>query len=276
MELRPIRLRGVRQNNLRAIDLDIPLGGVTVVTGVAGAGKSSLAMEVLYSEGYRQYVETFSPYARQFLAQLERPQADEIDGVLPAIAVGRAGQVRTSRSTVGTITSVDDYLRPLFARAATLYCRSCGRRVEEQTPEGIAGELLREYPEQRLLLAFERPLGGADPELVRGGLAEAGFTRVLQQGRPLRLEEADFSAMGESVRVVVDRLRVRREDRERLLESIETALHAGRGHLLAIPGDGTGHDEAASGDRELRFSTELHCPYCDIHYPHPDAGEYLR
>ena len=112
MSISPIRVERARQNNLKEITVQIPVGAVTVVTGVAGAGKSSLAFDVLYAEGYRRYVETFSPYARQFLERLDRPDADEIEGVLPGIAIERTAPVLTSRSTVGTMTSVDDYLRP--------------------------------------------------------------------------------------------------------------------------------------------------------------------
>src|SRR5205814_4273315 len=121
-----ILVAGARQNNLKDISVRIPVGAVTAVTGVAGAGKSSLAFDVLYAEGYRRYVETFSPYARQFLERLDRPRAERIEGVLPAVAVDRTAPVRTSRSTVGTMTSVADYLRALYARAAQLFCSGCG------------------------------------------------------------------------------------------------------------------------------------------------------
>ena len=126
-----------RQNNLKDVSVRIPIGAVTAVTGVAGAGKSSLAFDVLYAEGHRRYAETFSPYARQFLERLDRPRAERIEGVLPAVAVDRTAPVRTSRSTVGTMTSVADYLRALYARAATLHCRQCGEPVARDTPSSI-------------------------------------------------------------------------------------------------------------------------------------------
>ena len=134
MPVSPIYVEGARQNNLKGITVHIPVGAVTLVTGVAGAGKSSLAFDVLYAEGYRRYVETFSPYARQFLERLDRPEAERIDDILPAIAISRTAPVRTSRSTVGTMTSIDDYLRPLFARASTLHCEGCGRPVHRYSP----------------------------------------------------------------------------------------------------------------------------------------------
>src|SRR5438093_6099548 len=118
----PIRLRGVRQNNLRGIDVDFPYDRLTVVTGVSGSGKSSLVFDTLYAEGQRRYVESFSAYARQFLERMPRPRADRIDGLPPAVAVEQANPVRTSRSTVGTMTELVDHLKLLFAKAATLHC----------------------------------------------------------------------------------------------------------------------------------------------------------
>ena len=137
-----IRIRGARQNNLKGLDLDLPLGELLVVTGVSGAGKSSLAFDTLYAEGQRRYVETFSPYARQFLDRMDRPRVDRIEGIPPAIAIDQTNPVRTSRSTVGTMTELSDHLKLLYARAAQLYCGGCGRPVRRDTPESIADELL--------------------------------------------------------------------------------------------------------------------------------------
>ncbi len=129
-----IRIRGARQNNLRNLDLDIPLGKLVVVTGVSGSGKSSLVFDTVYAEGQRRYVETFSPYARQFLDRMDRPQVDRIDGILPAIAIDQTNPVRTSRSTVGTMTELADHLKLLFARASALYCRRCGATRHRRSP----------------------------------------------------------------------------------------------------------------------------------------------
>ncbi|MDP3286751.1 MAG: excinuclease ABC subunit UvrA, partial [Methyloversatilis sp.] len=137
-----IRLRGVRQNNLKNIDVDFPLGLLTVVTGVSGSGKSSLVFDTLYAEGQRRYVETFSPYARQFLDRMDAPQVDSISGVPPAIAIDQSNQVRTSRSTVGTMTELNDHLKLLFARTATLHCRGCGQPVHEQSADDIARQIV--------------------------------------------------------------------------------------------------------------------------------------
>src|ERR1700678_1785624 len=136
-----IRIRGARQNNLKNLDLDLPLHELIVVTGVSGSGKSSLVFDTLYAEGQRRYVETFSPYARQFLDRMDKPQVDRIEHIPPAIAIDQVNPVRTSRSTVGTMTELNDHLKLLYARAARLYCRGCGRPVRRDTPAGIQESL---------------------------------------------------------------------------------------------------------------------------------------
>src|SRR5881396_2685160 len=137
-----IRIRGARQHNLKNLDLDIRTGEMTVVTGPSGSGKSSLVFDTLYAEGQRRYVETFSAYARQFLERMDRPAVDKVDGVPPAIAIDQTNPVRTSRSTVGTMTELNDHLKLLFARAARLYCRQCGQPVRRDTAESVADALL--------------------------------------------------------------------------------------------------------------------------------------
>ena len=132
-----IRVVGARQNNLRDLTLELPLGRMTVVTGVSGSGKSSLAFDTIYAEGQRRYVETFSAYARQFLDRMDKPAVERIDGIPPAVAIQQVNPVRTSRSTVGTMTEVNDHLKLLFSRAATLFCPTCDERVRRDTPESI-------------------------------------------------------------------------------------------------------------------------------------------
>lgn len=137
-----IRIHGARQNNLKNIDVDIPLNELLVVTGVSGSGKSSLVFDTLYAEGQRRYVETFSPYARQFLDRMDKPQVDRIDGVPPAIAIDQTNPVRTSRSTVGTMTELADHLKLLFARMSHLYCRQCAQPVRRDTPDSICDAMV--------------------------------------------------------------------------------------------------------------------------------------
>src|SRR5512145_550623 len=136
-----IRIRGARQHNLKNLDLDIRTGEMTVVTGVSGSGKSSLVFDTLYAEGQRRYVETFSPYARQFLDRMDKPAVDRIDGIPPAIAIDQTNPVRTSRSTVGTMTELNDHLKLMYARAAQLYCRGCGKPVRRDNPDTIYAHL---------------------------------------------------------------------------------------------------------------------------------------
>src|SRR5271168_4240738 len=156
-----IRIRGARQNNLKDLDLDLPLNELIVVTGVSGSGKSSLVFDTLYAEGQRRYVETFSPYARQFLDRMDKPQVDRIEGIPPSIAIDQTNPVRTSRSTVGTMTELNDHLKLLFARAAVPYCRGCGQPVRRDTAQSILAALAeraRGAGDPRLLLTFPVPV----------------------------------------------------------------------------------------------------------------------
>src|SRR5437867_6192222 len=132
-----IRLRGVRHNNLKNFDLDLPLHRLIVVTGLSGSGKSSLAFDTLYAEGQRRYIETFSPYARQFFDRMDKPQVDRIEGIPPAIAIEQRNAVRTTRSTIGTMTEICDYMKLLWPHVAQLYCRKCGEPVGKDSPQGV-------------------------------------------------------------------------------------------------------------------------------------------
>src|ERR1700758_3153260 len=156
-----IVIHGARQNNLKDLSLQLPLKEVIVVPGVSGSGKSSLVFDTLYAEGQRRYVETFSPYARQFLDRMDKPQVESISGIPPAIAIDQTNPVRTSRSTVGTMTELNDHFKLLFARAAVLHCRNCGRPVRRDTVDSIRAELderARAANDPRLLLTFPVPI----------------------------------------------------------------------------------------------------------------------
>jgi excinuclease ABC subunit A len=145
-----IRIRGARQNNLKNLDVDLPTGELIVVTGPSGSGKSSLVFDTLYAEGQRRYVETFSPYARQFLDRMDKPQVDAIEGIPPAIAIDQTNPVRTSRSTVGTMTEINDHLKLLFARVGRLHCRQCARPVRRDTPDSIHAEMAARAPQRAI------------------------------------------------------------------------------------------------------------------------------
>ncbi|AGA90893.1 excinuclease ABC, A subunit [Thioflavicoccus mobilis 8321] len=249
-----IRLRGVRQNNLKNLDLDLPLGELIVVTGVSGSGKSSLAFDTLYAEGQRRYVETFSPYARQFLDRLDRPRADAVDGVPPAIAIDQTNPVRTSRSTVGTMTELNDHLKLLFARAARLYCHGCGREVRRDTPESIWTDLLArtEGKAPRCLIVFRVAVPASlDTQSVKEMLAQQGYVRLLGE---------DASGIA----VIQDRLALRLDNQGRAIEALEVALQKGHGRVLVYPVDA----DRRPGE-PWRYSSDLHCPDCDLDYRSP-------
>src|SRR5580698_7319080 len=182
-----IRIRGARQNNLKGLDLDIPLNELVVVTGVSGSGKSSLVFDTLYAEGQRRYVETFSPYARQFLDRMDKPQLDSISGIPPAIAIDQTNPVRTSRSTVGTMTELNDHLKLLFARAGSLFCECCGKPVRSDSAQSILEDMQRRAAaagDPRLLLCFPVPVLRSFSEAeVRELLARQGYTRIFEPAR---------------------------------------------------------------------------------------------
>src|SRR3984957_12159832 len=179
-----IRIRGARQNNLKGLDLDIPLNELVVVTGVSGSGKSSLVFDTLYAEGQRRYVETFPPPARQFPDRMDKPQLDSISGIPPAIAIDQTNPVRTSRSTVGTMTELNDHLKVLFARAGSLFCECCGKPVRSDSAESIFEDMqrrAREAGDPRLLLCFPVPvLRNFSETEVRELLARQGYTRIFE------------------------------------------------------------------------------------------------
>ncbi len=164
-----VEIRGARQNNLKGIDVDLPLGKLTVITGPSGSGKSSLAFQTIYAEGQRRYVETFSPYMRQFLDRMDKPQVDEIRGIPPAIAIEQANPVKTSRSTVGTMTEINDYLKLLWPRIALAFCPGCGREIRPETGQSIAEQVFGH---------FERSRAAMQPRKAFG--ARPGFQSPLQ------------------------------------------------------------------------------------------------
>ncbi len=288
MPSRPaIRIRGARQNNLKGIDLDLPLGELHVVTGVSGSGKSSLAFDTVYSEGQRRYVETFSSYARQFLDRMDKPRVDAIDGIPPAIAIDQTNPVRTSRSTVGTMTELNDHLKLLFARAAVLHCRGCGEAVRRDTPGSIL-DALRAAGLDRVMVTFEVKVPeGASPAGLVELLASQGYTRVHRE-HPDRIEviqdrfrlgdgggvrsgvharfgdgalSGNGGRPGDAARPVE---RTPRPGHARAAEAIEGALKAGRGRLTVYRLDA---QRRARSPR--RFSTALHCAGCDVEYREP-------
>lgn len=233
-----IVLRGVEVHNLQGIDLDIPHRKLVVLCGLSGSGKSSLALDTLYAEGQRRYIETFSAYARQFLERLEKPEADRIDGLPPAIAVTNREGNRSSRSTVGTATEIYDYLRLLYARVGQVFCLNCGQEVRRESPENVADLLARLSQGTRYMVAFWRGMSGdEDFSRVAAKLREEGFLRAVAGGRLLNLAEgelpADALAGQDGLHVVVDRLAAGAADK-RVRESLETAFARGNGRCAVF------------------------------------------
>ncbi|MEO8080794.1 MAG: excinuclease ABC subunit A, partial [Caldimonas sp.] len=285
-----IRIRGARQHNLKNLDLDIRTGEMTVVTGPSGSGKSSLVFDTLYAEGQRRYVETFSAYARQFLERMDRPAVDKVEGVPPAIAIDQTNPVRSSRSTVGTMTELNDHLKLLYARAAELFDRESAKRVRHDSPETIYADLLERTREAPTLASLAAPQGGdaglgaarrpaADPRLVvtfpvelpgntspaeiEQWLAASGFTRVHAER-----EVASPTGPRKLLDVVADRFRAQGVEKVRAIEAIETALKRGGGRVNVYAA--TGGDGGA--DELWRYSTGLHCPDSDLRYADPQPA----
>ncbi len=247
-----ILIQGARQHNLKDLTLRLPLGELIVVTGVSGSGKSSLAFDTVYSEGQRRYVETFSPYARQFLDRMDKPQADRIEGIPPAIAIDQTNPVRTSRSTVGTMTELNDHIKLLFARAAQLFCRGCGHRVGRDTADSIFEQLMMAGGTPRALITFPVTVPhNFTEEEIRELLARQGYTRIHRKRKAV-------------LDVIQDRVRLEAAQRERIVESLEAALKTGHGRADIYP-----LNEAGKARSPWRFSADLHCPDCDLHYREP-------
>jgi excinuclease ABC subunit A len=289
-----IRIRGARQHNLKNLDLDIRTGELTVVTGPSGSGKSSLVFDTLFAEGQRRYVETFSAYARQFLDRMDKPAVDRVEGVPPAIAIDQTNPVRSSRSTVGTMTELNDHLKLLFARGADLFDRESGAPVRHDSPESIFAELQARAAaagDPRLVVTFPVELpASTTPEEVEQWLSASGYTRVQAERTVQREAAAEPEAKGkkkakpviEAVKlldVVADRFRMSTTEPARVMEAIEVGLKRGGGKLmvyaLKLESDPHSGADPHSGEPDIwRFSTGLHCPESDIRYAEPTPSMF--
>src|SRR5271165_3763363 len=289
-----IVVRGARVHNLKNIDLEIPHNALTVVTGVSGSGKSSLAFDTIYAEGQRRYVESLSAYARQFLERIEKPDVDSIDGIAPAVAIRQKNTTRNPRSTVATATEIYDYLRLLFARIGRTYCVNCGCEVKKDTVDEIAGAVLALDPETRVQVLF--PLRGASAapqqaekktprarkskktsapdsgltDQVKARLFElrkAGFNRLYQAGQvfefstPESLLDIHFDR---PVFMLVDRLTISAEARTRIVDAVETAYREAGEVIFDLPP----HDDQPA--RRLRFAQRFECKNCNLRYEEPE------
>src|SRR6266700_4111923 len=267
-----IEIRGARQNNLKGIDVDLPLGKLTVVTGPSGSGKSSLAFETIYAEGQRRYVETFSPYMRQFLDRMDKPRVDDIRGIPPAIAIEQANPVKSSRSTVGTMTEINDYLKLLWPRIAKAFCPDCGREIRPETAKSIADEVLRDYADKNVLITFwvSVPLK-TEPRKFFAFLQQQGYLRVWIDNEVVRVDvdPKKIKRLVARVQVIQDRIAIAQETRARLVEGIETALRFGKGKINIIP---IVSDSQPSTLIPHPFSVGWHCAHCDLDIRPPTPG----
>ena len=258
-----IRIKGAKQNNLKNIDLEIPQNALTVVTGVSGSGKSTLAFDILYAEGQRRYVESFSAYARQFLDRMDKPDVESVEGIPPTIAIDQSRSVKTSRSTVGTMTELHDHFKLLFSKIAILHCEGCGRIVDRDTAQSVFQKLSDLPKGQPLVLTFPFALSLSLPwGEVKAGLLHAGFHRLLKDQIIQDLEEIQkLPRKIEKIEVVVDRFAYRPEGKKRITGSLEQAFHFGKGRAnLYFPQEAW---------RCEPFSTQLHCAHCDLSYHDP-------
>ncbi len=285
-----IIVRGARVHNLKNIDFEIPHNALTVVTGVSGSGKSSLAFDTIYAEGQRRYVESLSAYARQFLERIEKPDVDLIDGIAPAIAIRQKNSTRNPRSTVATATEIYDYLRLLYARVGRTYCRQCGQQVKKDTVDEIAQAVLALGEGTRLNVLFPVLYAGtpAEPKKTKGrgkkstkavalsdspikerlfDLRKRGFNRLFQKGQvfefstPESLLDIDF---GQPVYILVDRIVVAPDQRTRIVDAVELSYReAGEVLFQTVPAE----NEAS---RELRFASRFECKKCGIRYEEPE------
>jgi len=258
-----IQIRGAKQNNLKNLDLRIPLNALTVITGVSGSGKSTLAFDILYAEGQRRYVESFSAYARQFLDRMDKPDVESIESIPPTIAIDQSRAVRTSRSTVGTMTELHDHFKLLFAKIGVLHCRSCERIVERDSAQSVLAKLGTLAEGAPVILTFPLAAPAAVSwEEMRNGLSQAGFHRLLEGQTIRELDEiTEAPQRQQALEIIADRFAFRAENKKRILDSLEQAFHYGKGRLsLHLPQENW---------RREPFSNHLHCPHCDISYRDP-------
>ena len=255
-----IRIVGAEHNNLKNLSIDIPLHELLVVTGVSGSGKSSLAFDTLYAEGQRRYVESFSAYARQFLERMDKPQVEHVEGIPPAIAIDQSNPVKNARSTVGTMTELTDHIRLLFAKMGQLHCQRCYKPVRRTPASGIVKTLTEQHGGQTAVISFPYARAAErTAKAMRLELQRLGFTRLLIDGKVVRLDADMPWRKNADLEVVVDRLPLQAERRARLLDSLEQAMRFGQGRVSVHMPQG----------EPLRFSQHLHCPACDLTYRDP-------
>ena len=273
-----IQLRGVRVNNLKNIDLDIPHGQMVALCGLSGSGKTSLALDTLFAEGQRRYIECFSPYTRQFLDQLEKPDADRIDGIPPAISVSASRQRGNARTTIGSVTETIDYLRLLFAQVAEITCYQCGTAVRRNSPQQVLSALNEELPNRKFQIGFPVHWETAEQlQAVISDIKRNGFRRVIIEGTSYETDGLPLSDFARpeisAMTVIVDRLKTGNIKPVRCIESLETAFFYGHGTAVVLLEDPQGDLQVDGVNFAQRnFSNRLVCAGCGTEFPEPDAG----
>lgn len=280
-----IEARGVEVHNLKKVDLDIPHRQLIVFCGVSGSGKTSMALDTLYAEGQRRYIESFSAYTRQFLDRLEKPEADRIDNIPPALAVTKVNDTRSSRSTVGTATETTDYLRLLFSKIGVIICPSCQQEITKDTPGRVADQIVAAEGSGRMMVAFPIICEPDETEGLIEQLREDGFVRAISDGQTVSLTPDQDEPLtkrlqaGESISIVVDRLTLESLKIERLRESLESGFAQGNGvcEILVQPTEGgqlasNGVSVEIDGQpwTRLRYSSQLRCEKCNLQFIEPD------
>src|SRR5262245_49384275 len=258
--IRNITVRGARQHNLKSVDVEIPRNQLTVITGLSGSGKSSLAFDTIYAEGQRRYVESLSAYARQFLDRLEPPDVDSIEGLSPAISIEQKTASRSPRSTVGTVTEIYDYLRLLFSSVGVPHCHQCGKPISKQTPDQIIRHV-KALPEGARVMILAPIVRGRKGEFKKQleALAKSGYVRARIDGVLRNLDEPiDLDKKkNHSIEIVVDRLLIKKDIDRRLEASIEQAIKLAKGIVLVAIVDG----------EERLYSEKMACPDCGLSIP---------
>jgi excinuclease ABC subunit A len=278
--MRPVRLRGARTHNLKGVDVDLLQGQLIAVTGPSGSGKSSLAIDTLYAEGQRRFVESFSPYARQFLERLERPPMDSLEPVAATVAVDRRAPVKSSRSTLATMADLEPYLAALFARESVPRCPACGVEAIETSPHAAAAKVAESLSGQRALVTYPLALDDAEQFLeVRESLAKDGYRRLVVAGAVRELDDvrpSEATAPGVRVEVVVDRVTVGPREARRLQEAIEAAWSRGAGRAqlrVDSPASDAGETGGAiAGSTHVTLARGLVCPRCARAFEPPRPG----
>ena len=264
-----ISLRGVSQNNLKGFDIDLPLGKLIVVTGPSGSGKSSLAFQTLYAEGQRRYIETFSPYTRQFFDRMDKPNVKDVHGIPPSIAIEQGNNVRTTRSTVGTLTGINDYLKILFPHVADPYCPRCEELILQDSPDSVLEFVNSKLLEKSILVCFRVPVPeGMESDEIFRFLSSQGYLRIAVGDKIYRTDEPDKfckEIKSSFVIVIQDRIKISKSKkiRSRAYEAIESAFSIGKGKILIIEQDFS---------NEWSFSKGLHCEKCELTIKEPTAG----